>query len=99
LVSRGGVDREMTINEGVFISATRRLFEWSKEQNCRFYTIIRDQAGATNKVRYKRLQQIVQSNFYPLYLSPQRRPAERTTPPSEATNERNSATSDALPAQ
>lgn len=78
----GTFDRERTINEGLFISATRRLFDWSREQNCRFYTIIRDQTGATNKARYKRLQQMVQGDFYPLYLSSQRRPAERITPPN-----------------
>jgi hypothetical protein len=69
-------DRDKIINENMFVSATKRLFEWSKEQNCRFYIIIRDQTGPTNKERYKRLQQMVQGNFYPLYLSRQRRTPE-----------------------
>lgn len=89
----GAFDRAKTINENVFISATKSLFEWSKEQNCRFYAIIRDQTGATNKMRYKRLQQMVQGNFYPLYLSSQRRTLERTNASS------GSATIEALPAQ
>jgi hypothetical protein len=68
----GPFARETMINESVFIGATKKLFEWSKGQNCRFYTIVRDATGPTNKARYKRLQQMVQGNFYPFYPSPQR---------------------------
>jgi hypothetical protein len=68
----GQFAREAVINENSFIGATKKLFEWSKTQNCRFYTIVRDATGATNKARYKHLQTMVQGNFYPFYPSPQR---------------------------
>jgi hypothetical protein len=82
--------RETTINENVFIGATKKLFEWSKGQNCRFYTIVRDATGSS-KARYKHLQQMVQGNFYPLYLSPQRKSSDGvvtlpTGPASELTS-------------
>jgi hypothetical protein len=67
--------REALINENVFIGATKKLFEWSKSQNCRFYVIVRDATGSS-KARYKRLQEMVQGNFYPFYPSPQRRERE-----------------------
>lgn len=68
----GQFARETVVNENAFIGATKKLFEWSKGQNCRFYTIVRDATGSTNKARYKHLQQMVQGNFYPFYPSPQR---------------------------
>lgn len=72
----GQFPRDKMINENAFIGATKKLFEWSKDQRCRFYAIVRDETGAS-KARYKHLQQLVQGNFYPLYLSPQRRPSDR----------------------
>src|SRR5258708_35389754 len=72
----GPFARVTTINENVFIGATKKLFEWSKGQNCRFYAIVRDATGPTKKPRYKHLQQLVQGNFYPFYPSPQRRTTE-----------------------
>jgi hypothetical protein len=85
----GSFARDTTINENVFIGATKKLFEWSKGQNCRFYTIVRDGTGSS-KARYKHLQQMVQGNFYPLYLSPQRKGSDGvvtlpTRPASEST--------------
>jgi hypothetical protein len=83
----GQFARETTIDEKVFIGATKKLFEWSKGQNCRFYVIIRDATG-NNKSRYKRLQELVQGNFYPFYPSPQRRSTERVvTQPSNPSSE------------
>jgi hypothetical protein len=86
----GPFAREAMINENIFIGATRKLFEWSKGQNCRFYAIVRDATGSS-KARYKYLQQMVQANFYPLYLSPQRRTREEiaaspSTPPNEGSS-------------
>jgi hypothetical protein len=75
------------IHENVFIGATKKLFESSVAQRCRYYAIIRDATGAS-KARYKHLQQLVQGNFYPLYLSPQRRSSDRipaaSTPSAES---------------
>ena len=89
----GPFARDTTINENVFIGATKKLFEWSKGQNCRFYTIVRDATGSS-KARYKHLQQMVQGNFYPLYLSPQRRGSDGVAvvpgqPASESTSSSN----------
>lgn len=72
----GQFSREAMINENVFIGATKKLFESSVAQKCRYYAIIRDATGGS-KARYKHLQQLIQGNFYPLYLSPQRRASDR----------------------
>jgi hypothetical protein len=82
--------RDTLVHENVFIGATKKLFEWSKGERCRFYAIVRDATGAS-KARYKHLQQLVQGNFYPLYLSPRQRPSDRTALPSPAA-ESNAAT-------
>jgi len=82
----GPFARETTINENVFIRATKKLFEWSKSQNCRFYVKVRDATGPS-KARYKHLQETVQGNFYPLYLSPNHREPERLSPPSGSAGE------------
>jgi hypothetical protein len=82
----GPFARETMISEGVFIGATKKLFEWSKSQNCRFYAIVRDATGPS-KARYKHLQEMVQGNFYPFYPSPQRRAHETSATPNNAPNE------------
>jgi hypothetical protein len=82
----GPFARETMINENAFIGATKKLFEWSKSQNCRFYTIVRDATGPS-KARYKRLQEMVQGNFYPFYPSPQRRMHEGVVAPNNAPSE------------
>jgi hypothetical protein len=86
----GPFAREAMINEKVFIQATKKLFEWSKTQNCRFYAIVRDATGSS-KARYKHLQEMVQGNFYPFYPSPQHRSPERLPPPSSSSEESASA--------
>lgn len=75
--------RQKVINEKTFMDATSRLFAWSKEQNCRFYTINRDATGPSNKQQYVRLRQTIENNFYPLYLKPQNTNAPLlVTPPA-----------------
>jgi hypothetical protein len=74
--------RGTEIDEHRFFNSTKRLFDWSKEQNCRFYSVIRDATGPTSKERYKQLRMIVENHFYPLHLSvnasgPGTRAAER----------------------
>ncbi|MCP9629469.1 hypothetical protein NML43_20455 [Rhodopseudomonas palustris] len=73
--------RDSEIKESTFISSTKPLFEWSKRQQCRFYTIIRDATGPTNKARYKKLRQMVEGNFYPYIAEPQRLPAPESPAP------------------
>jgi len=65
----GGVPRNELINENVFKTETLELFNYSKGQNCRFYAIIRDSTGATNKARYKELVALVENHFYTLRRS------------------------------
>jgi hypothetical protein len=91
----GPFAREAMINESVFIGATKKLFEWSKGQNCRFYVIVRDSTGSS-KARYKHLQEMVQGNFYPYYASPQRRSRERIETPSAPIGEAPSSASEVL---
>src|SRR5262249_30603288 len=64
-----GLERNVLIREGAFRTGTSALFQYSKEKNCRFYSIIRDQTGPTSKTRYKELRAIVESHFYPLLLN------------------------------
>jgi hypothetical protein len=78
--------RDAMINEKVFIQATRKLFEWSETHRCRFYVRVYDATGAS-KARYKRLQEMVQGNFYPFYPSPQHRGPERLAPSSGLSEE------------
>jgi hypothetical protein len=91
----GPFARETMIDEKIFIGATKKLFEWSKSQNCRFYAIVRDATG-NNKARYKHLQEMVQGNFYPFYPSPQRRARDRIPPPSISPDEVSSVPSTGL---
>lgn len=81
----GTFPRNTEISEQTFVTATKKLFNWATEQNCKFYTINRDATGAANKVRYKFLQRTVEQNFYPYYPpSPQQSNAKpaNSTPPS-----------------
>jgi hypothetical protein len=55
--------RGTEINESAFVSATSRLFQWSKDNECRFVVIVRDQTG-DNKVTYKTLMRSVERHFY-----------------------------------
>jgi hypothetical protein len=84
--------RGAEIDEHRFLSSTKKLFEWSKEQNCRFYSVIRDGTGPSSKERYKQLRTVVENHFYPLHLSlnspgPGVRAAEKK-PPATASQRR-----------
>jgi hypothetical protein len=77
--------RNALIGETLFVQATAKLFAWSQEKKCRFYTIIRDGTGANSKERYKQLRSIVEGHFYPLHLplsAPPRRPPRSQNPQS-----------------
>ncbi|MEA2819476.1 MAG: hypothetical protein QOJ86_1480 [Bradyrhizobium sp.] len=52
------------ISEKAFNDATSRLFAYSKQQNCRFYTVLRDETGPQSKERYKHLRAAIESHFY-----------------------------------
>jgi len=59
--------RGVVIDERLFRNATNKVFDWSKEERCRFYAIIRDGTGPTSKQRYKELRKLVEDHFYPLH--------------------------------
>ena len=61
----GSFPRNATINERQFSNATVQVFQFSREHNCRFYSIIRDGTGETNKRRYKQLRTLVEDHFFP----------------------------------
>jgi hypothetical protein len=63
----GSFPRNTEIDEHTFIAATKKLANWATSQNCKFYTINRDETGSSNKVRYKLLQRTIEQNFYPFY--------------------------------
>jgi hypothetical protein len=58
------LQKGVLISERTFNDATNRLFAYSKQQNCRFYTILRDDTGRESKERYKQLRAIVENHFY-----------------------------------
>jgi len=66
-----GVARNELIGESAFRSGTAELFNYSKGQNCRFYSIVRDDTGPKSKVRYKELRSMVENRFYILLRSDQ----------------------------
>jgi hypothetical protein len=59
-----GLARNEVLNESVFRKETTAIFNYSKGQNCRFYSVVRDQTGPTSKARYKGLRAIVEGSFY-----------------------------------
>jgi hypothetical protein len=58
------IQKASVINERTFDSATNKLFAYGKQQNCRFYSILRDDTGRESKERYKQLRSLVENHFY-----------------------------------
>jgi hypothetical protein len=56
--------REMEIPETKFRNATARLYNWSRQHDCRFVVTMRDQTEPTSKDRYKALRSLVEQHFY-----------------------------------
>jgi hypothetical protein len=63
----GPFPRNAEIDERILVAATKKLANWATSQNCKFYTVNRDETGSSNKARYKFLQRTVEQNFYPYY--------------------------------
>jgi hypothetical protein len=62
-------NRGVLVSGGLFDRATSKIFEWSKSEGCRFYSIVRDGTGPTSKVQYKQLRALVENHFYPFHRS------------------------------
>lgn len=45
------------------------LFKWSKDNECRFYVLVHDETGATEKALFKRLLSTVEGSFYKKIVS------------------------------
>jgi hypothetical protein len=79
-------DRDVEITGKAFQSATRKMFEWSKEQNCRFFAIIRDGTGPSSKEPYKRMRGLVENHFYPKLMNTLRAPSVQKPPVTETSS-------------
>jgi hypothetical protein len=66
-----GLARNEVVNESAFKKETLAILNYSKAQNCRFYSIIRDGTGPTSKARYKQLLSTVGGSFYHFLSSDQ----------------------------
>lgn len=71
--AEGGVGREPALppvdvsrlySPGEFLSLTKTLFDWSRQQECRFYVVVYDATAVHEKDRYKELMQTVEGHFY-----------------------------------
>ena len=56
--------RSVEISGPRFRAATARLFNWSKEHDCRFLVIMRDATGVASKLPYKAMRTLVEEHFY-----------------------------------
>lgn len=75
-------DKDTLINEKVFDVATAKLFEYSKQHDCRFYARLRDGTAPESKERYIQLRTLVESHFYPaiVRIQPNARRVRDSTP-------------------
>lgn len=71
-------------NIGQFQAETAPLFNWSKQKECRFYVLIYDKTGASEKALFKRLLITVEGSFYKkLMTTPAQEQAENHQPKEE----------------
>jgi hypothetical protein len=80
----GSFQRGIEIRGESFAAATKRLLEWSKANNCRFYSGIRDGTGETSKSAYKHFRGLIENNFYILLLALNAPPLEGRAPQTSA---------------
>jgi hypothetical protein len=71
-------------NIGQFQAETAPLFNWSKQKECRFYVLIYDKTGASEKALFKRLLITVEGSFYKkLVTTATQEQAEKPQPKEE----------------
>jgi hypothetical protein len=58
------VDSSEVLQPVEFLERTKPLFESSRAQNCRFFVVVYDATGPTQKALYKDLLQTVEDHFY-----------------------------------
>ena len=66
VLKRNGPEPEygVIISGSEFSRRTQGMFEWSVENECRFYVRIRDRTSPTNKEGYKRYLATIEDHFY-----------------------------------
>lgn len=63
-ISTINFDKNLTQRD--FLAQTLPLFQWSKQHNCRFYVIAKDDTPSDQKNTYKAMLRSIESHFYKL---------------------------------
>jgi len=58
------VDPQEVLSESVFLARTRPLFQYSQQENCRFFVVVYDATASHEKPLYKSLLRAVEGHFY-----------------------------------
>lgn len=58
------VKYNLSRSQSEFRAETADLFEWSRKKECRFYVLLYDKTGESEKIRYKNLARTVEDHFY-----------------------------------
>lgn len=58
------IDPNQELSTAEFLRKTQPLYNSSLAENCRFYVVVYDNTGPTEKVRYKELLRTVEGHFY-----------------------------------
>lgn len=57
---------DQNMNQQDFLSQTSPLYQWSKQNNCRFFVIAKDDTPSDQKNTYKAMLRSIESHFYKL---------------------------------
>lgn len=60
----GRVRLDRTLRESEFLEQTQALFDWSREEECRFFVRVFDHTPPDQKARYKELMRTLEGRFY-----------------------------------
>lgn len=58
--------RDRLISKSAFQAATEPFLRWGKQEECRFFVVLRDETGEASKAIYKELRAWVEGHFYVL---------------------------------
>jgi hypothetical protein len=58
------VSPDEVLSIGEFLRRTEPLFRYSEAANCRYFVVVYDDTGPTEKERYKELLRAVEGHFY-----------------------------------
>ena len=60
----GQVRLDRTLRESEFLEQTQALFDWSRDEECRFFVRVFDHTPPDQKARYKELMKTLEGRFY-----------------------------------